>query len=259
MGRYTERMIALVEAGGGQVSEQMFVDKPGVLVLSTAEGVRREALQLFDQLNIYTGQSNEDRLAEFTARITYLSFPNNPDQAKSESQRLHALLKASGHTSPYEVAGLQPNVLVAGISIETMLEIIANKYAIGRVCSSRTDAMTVPLFRVPDAGPEVQRVIRAYIKSVAPLHSALIASVMQSDTQGLSGKDLKEIINMGHPGYKAGFMVVAATPDFWEKKIARRLSDNPDGVELELRGILKQLADALHQVCPEIHPSSQYA
>lgn len=253
MSEYREKMVALVEASGGIVTENLFVEKPGVMVLSTQDAVSEGAKIVFNKMHIWSGQSPEDQLAEFIARITYFSFPNDAHDSESASKHLHTLLRNSGHTSPYEVAKLRPNVLVAGIAIETMLEIIANKYAIGRICSSRTDAMKNPLFRIPNAPPSLQEKIRSFIRETEKIHTVFNNALHRENFGALTAKDQKEIINMGHSGYKAGYMVIAADVDFWNQKLERRLADKIDGVELELRGVLKQILYELLKVCPAIH------
>lgn len=259
---YRLSAIDLVEAGDGEVSEELFVEKPGALVLATDQGITNEARKLFDKLNLDSNQNDDDRLAEFIARITYLSFPNDPERAREESVKLHARLRELNHNSPYEVATQRPNILVAGPSIETLFEMVANKYGIGRVSSSRTEAMNSPLFRIPEGNDYLRTEIRSFLRETRARYdqwrAGLDKDALKKD--GTTPKDVLEVLNMLHPGTKAGHMVIAAAPDFWEKKLGRRLADHPDGVERELRAVLKPIADALNKVYPGIiHSSAYYA
>ncbi|MBP6945199.1 hypothetical protein KBD61_00725 [Patescibacteria group bacterium] len=243
----------LIEAGDGVVSEGLFVNMPGVMVLATDDGLTDSARALFQRLNIFTGQSDTDLLAEFIARVTYLSFPFDQKMSREASGRLHTQLKTMGHTSPYEVAAVRPSVLVAGLAIETLFEFVANKYEIGRMTSSRTRAMNTPLYRIPSSDSPLSDAIRSY------LHDSIRAyEAWRSKLPDQASKDVTESLNILHPGCKAGYMVVAGDPSFWNKKISRRLVDHDDGVEHELRSVLYRIADLLHGCDPSINAASFY-
>lgn len=263
---FRESARLMIEAGGGRVGDNIFVEHPGVMVLCKHGQLQDQALKLFESLNLYLDQAPLSLLAEFTARITYLSFPAEPDDSGQQSRRLHQLLKQLGHSSPDKLSQEPVSVLVAGLAVETQFELVANKFRIGRTSSSRTAVMDLligkdgavkrqPLYRIN--GPEAFRVaLRQHIRQQIQAHidwrQSLSRKQLGLGGRGLPKKNWQELVNMSQPGNKAAYQVVAGDSEFWHKKLTRRLADF-DGAEHELRLVCARIYAMLRRLEPALY------
>ncbi|EKD92742.1 MAG: hypothetical protein ACD_28C00346G0004 [uncultured bacterium] len=283
MSSFQEKMVDLVEETGGKVSDERYIIEPGVMVMSIAGKVSEQAKTLMAKMNINSEQSEAEQLAEFGARLTYLSFPNKPESIE-EAETFLNRLKQSNHTSPYRLLGeAQENlasVLVTG-SLENMIEIMCHKGRVARLSSSRTNAMSNPLFTLE--GPlEQQKLQRRLIE--ASLHSRRELLIELAHSQGLSldssqdildqqrtiikaelglfspalnPKDREELddalerLNAQYPATKASFFINSMSLSDWNWTLSKRMIEK-GSVEIGLIEILKKVATVLHAVCPEV-------
>lgn len=282
-----ENMALMVETAGGVVSDKRFVEKPGVVVLNAGNGLTPIANELVRLFNINTDQSSSRQLSELAARITYFKFPKKA-QSLEDSNHFHDRLAASGHLSPYD-ASSGVSILFAGISLETALEIIANKGNVGRTTSSRTDAMIDPLFALQ--GPEKLRLYQRnrilaalndktetlrqmckesgvdlqnfenVLDQTLPILRASLGLSMSGKLSPAQKRELDqalENLNKQDPGSKATFLIDAKPARQWGWLFSGRLSE-ANTVEAELVDVLTLAADNLNAVIPEvIRPSLQY-
>jgi hypothetical protein len=219
-------MKSLVVRSGGIVDD-IFVSKHGIMLLSDESGITDEAHSLFDFVNISCQQADNLRLAEFTARLTYLSFPESQDYSPEEyHNKLHEL----GHTSPYNLKKVA--FFIVGLSIEMVLEIVSGKANhSGRLTSSNTSAMSDTLYFVGDTAI-TPFLVRKYVKSFLKLRKTF--------TKGLPLMTRNQF-NLGN---KASAIVVSMTRVEWLTLIDSRLRSD-SGCELEYVIILEKIKSLL--------------
>ena len=129
----------LVTLSGGKVNNRI-VEKVGISVLYdynlTADG--KKIIAHFAKIrndDFDSGKMTDfHKLVDFSARITYLSYN------KTSAVELRNKLKVLGHLNVYDLNGIA--VLVAGCSLECILELVSNR--VNRSCrltSSKTQAI----------------------------------------------------------------------------------------------------------------------
>lgn len=279
-------MTHLTEEAGGQVEDGLFVVKPGVILLYTGQELTEEGARLIERMNINTDQPPEKQVAELAARLTYFSFPQAPESLAA-SDKFHDRLRDLGHTSPYRVINGYAQdhnavMLFAGICAETALEVIANKGHEGRVSTSRTEAMSSPLFRldgseesqawqrmrIKDALESKRKTLRLMAEKVGYSLSSerdildhakkiLRASLKLPNEGALSFADQKrwddelERFNRQDPGSKALYLVDGKSLQHWGEWFLQGRLKEWATIEAELLEVLIQVADKLHSVFPE--------
>lgn len=220
-----EVMSNLVVASGGRLDGR-FVKEHGILLLSNEGGVTSEALTLFDAVNISSNQPDDMRLFEFTARITYLSFPKTPNY---DPALYHENIQSKGHISPYNLKTYA--FLVTGLSIEMVLEIVSGKANnSGRLTSSDTIAMNETLYYSGDDENS------AYIESCTNLFLKLRGTFDTAVPVGVRNQ-----LNLSN---KASAIVVSMERDEWLQLIEARLHPETN-CELEYQLILRRISNIL--------------
>lgn len=213
----------LVQLAGGKVDDRI-VTKVGISVLYdfglTADGNR--ILNHFAQLrkDDYDGGKMSDfhRLVDFAARITYLSYH------KTSAKELRQKLKEKGHLSVYDMHGVA--VLVAGCSLECILELVSNR--LNRSCrltSSKTIAAIDTLY----SNSIDQKWLTKFL--------ALRSNFLESTDYNLETKNLFNL------SAKAGYTVISMGLRDWYFVLNGRLKD-PD-LEEEVREVLTAILDQL--------------
>eukprot|EP01119_Soliformovum_irregulare_P018038 TRINITY_DN5466_c0_g1_i2.p1 TRINITY_DN5466_c0_g1~~TRINITY_DN5466_c0_g1_i2.p1 ORF type:complete len:1067 (+),score=393.58 TRINITY_DN5466_c0_g1_i2:284-3484(+) len=139
---------------------------------------------------------------------------------------------------------LMATFLIAGISVETSMELIAHKEArVARLTSSKTMAMNFPLFRIQGWETWEQK---RYLEGV--LHQRL--KFENSHAPRKSWEDGNEIWNITAPGCKStALCYTMSLRDFHGVFIGRM---GPHGNEKEVREIVRRMADILHEFYPDI-------
>lgn len=121
--KYRKIHAQVISNSGGLVTGDIFVTKTGVMITKRSQ-LTDKAKSLFDILNIDQSATDSEQHAEFNSRLTYLSFKNKKTDSSDYN---HKMIHEYGHRSVYndEVVTL----LIAGCSVETMLEFIAHNEA----------------------------------------------------------------------------------------------------------------------------------
>lgn len=213
----------LVTLAGGKVNHRI-VEKVGIAVLYdynlTSEGTKiinhfaKIRKDDFDQGKM----TDFHKLVDFSARITYLSYD------KTSAVDLRNKLKALGHLNVYDLNGIA--VLVAGCSLECILELVSNR--VNRSCrltSSKTKAAIETL----------------YSKQIDPLwleqFLSLRASYLEQTEHSL------ETSNLFNLSAKCGYAVISMGMRDWNFLLNARLRD--EGLEEELREVLTKIREQL--------------
>ena len=240
-----EWMISLVKGSGGVVEDGRFVTRPGCLVLART-GITPEAHALLHTLNIGEGPGYE-QLAEVNSRLTYLSFRDAPT---SSTPYLNKMGRELQHLSVF--AAYHVTFLLAGIGLETSLELIAHREArVARLTSSNTKAMDDPLFRLqgpPEATGRQRKLILDALASrqirgglALPLHA-----------------DEREFLNINHPGSKATAITFTMGLKDYHTLFIGRLP--VAGNEVEVREVCGMMCRQLHADYPlVIRSPEEYA
>lgn len=228
--KYKQIMSDLVNKSFGH-TEGNFVSKPGVMLLHNYEGLTTQSKDLFYHFNICKNQSDLLQLSEFCSRITYLSFK---DTVEDSTEYHKKMIQTYGHLSPYSMN--TPCFLIAGCSIEAMLEFVAHKEAsIARLTSSMTKAMDEPLF-VIDSDIE-----KEYITKQLELRMEY--------QEKLNYLPL-EYKNRLYLANKATAFVVGMNLKDWHKTFIGRISHY--GVEKEMVNLCSRICEILHTYYPLI-------
>lgn len=235
MNNYQEKHKLLITEAGGLVDD-IFVEDVGVL-LTKKSSISKKALDLFEKINIDSERPEYEQHAEFNSRLTYLSFKKNKESSKEYNEKM---INEYGHRSVYNDE--QVTFLVAGCSIETMLEFIAhNEAKISRLTSSKTNAQNETLYRIITKGVSKEfikiqkKIVKTYLSEVASL------SIPNNDIE----KEIKNILNLGN---KAVSFTISMSIKDWHKTLIGRLSHN--GVEYEMLEILEKIVEILKHEYP---------
>lgn len=229
--------IKLIEAAGGTVSEDLFVEKAGVIITKVSS-ITEEAKSLFDIMNIDTSNTDTEQHAEFNSRITYMSFK----EEKSDSRQFNKdMVEKHQHLSVYNDEYV--TFLIAGVGVETSLEFIAhNEAKIARLTSSKTKSQDHPLYKVNQKNMDSQKELIKEQISLKEKYRDIIED--------------REIFNINTFGSKAVSFTITMSLKDWHKTLIGRLSNN--GVELEMLEIMEVIAKMLKERYPLINTVEEY-
>lgn len=213
---YIQIATELVQQAGGQVKGRI-VQQVGVTLMYdyglTIEG--RQLINFFAQKRQDNFDNNQmtdyHRLVDFAARITYLSYYQTT--AKVLQQRL----KNKGHFGVYETKEVA--VLVAGCSLECILELVSNR--LNRSCrltSSKTKAAINTLY--------ANTIDENWLEQFLVLRE----QYLQQTEAAL------EYQNQFNLSAKCGYAVISMGMRDWYFLLKSRLSD--EGLEEEVRQVL---------------------
>ncbi len=236
MNKYKKIHSELIKKAGGLVEEDLFVTKVGVL-LTKKSSLSSQATELFNQLNIDTSVSESEQHAEFNSRITYLSFKNEKTSSIEYNRKM---IQEYGHRSVYNDEYV--TFLIAGCSVETMLEFIAhNEATIARLTSSKTNAQNETLYRIqktnlsPDFIEFQKSMVKEYLKNIKTMCNP------KNDIEN-------EICNILNLGNKAVSFTITMNIKDWHKTMIGRLSNH--GVEYEMLEIMENILEILKKEYP---------
>lgn len=223
-------MHRLVRETGGAIEQERFVTRPGcMLIARTAATPAGRALM--QGLNIGESADYAD-LAELGSRLTYLSFADAPDAERSRAYLTKVAVEAQ-HLSIFGAS--HATFLVAGIAVETSLELVAHREArVARLTTSNTKAMDAPLFRLQGSAEAQARQRRDIL-------AALAAFGPRADGE-------RELANMQHPGSKATALTFTMCLKDFHTLFIGRLPAR--GNELEVREICARMCEILHTEYP---------
>ncbi len=239
MNKFKERHIKLIENAGGVITEDLFVEKVGV-VITKKPTLTEAAEKLFDAMNIDDTESDAAQHAEFNSRLTYLSFKDEKSSSKNYN---HKMIKEHGHRGVYNDE--QITVLISGCSIETMIEFLAhNEATVARLTSSKTTAQDEPLYRV-----QTKSISDDFIETQKNMIRSFETTRLKNRIFIDEKSDIeKEIYNIMNIGNKAVSFTISMSIKDWHKTLIGRLSNS--GVETEMIEILSDLTDQLFNEYP---------
>jgi len=235
--RYLERLIKLIEKTGGEVEDSFFVLKPGCSIIAKTE-VTPTGEELFRLMNIDLARAGYEQLAEFTGRMTYLAFPEQPKDSREYNRRMTEEHQHLSVISSYSVT-----FVLAGIAIETSHELCAHGEAkVGRLTSSKTKAMDRTLYRVLGTDEEVA----SQKKFIREFMSFKYGS--ESEAKVRNGSRGTEFANMLNVGMKATALNYTMNLKDYHKLFIGRLGEQ--GNETDLQIICSMMCEQLHERFP---------
>lgn len=248
---YRQRMKGLILAAGGEIEDNLFVTKPGVKMIAETEFSRAENLwSIFSSLkcnsDIFNGQGTAYLgLAEFNAKLADLN---------SKESNIHEFLETMadefGHLSVFQMT--QVSFFIAGISMETSMELVAHSEAeIGRLTSSKTQAMLGPFYRI--WGTPEEREIQKRLIIAAQVARFRVS---QSFVFGKFDNSV-EWYNINNLGSKATALTFTMKLKDFHKFFTGRLSRH--GNEQEVQEVCRLMCETLHRCYPVvIQPPEHY-
>lgn len=236
MNKYKKNHTLLIQEAGGIVEDNLFVTKVGVLLTKQSK-VTSQAQQLFDKLNIDTNVNESEQHAEFNSRITYLSFK---DEKTSSIEYNRKMIHEYGHRSVYNDEYV--TFLIAGSSIETMLEFIAhNEATVARLTSSKTNAQNETLYRIQERNLTSDFIL--FQKNMVKEYLSKL-----KEYQKPINEIENEICNILNLGNKAVSFTITMNIKDWHKTMIGRLSNH--GVEYEMLEIMESILEILKKEYP---------
>lgn len=231
---YKGNMKKMIEFGNGVITEERFVEKPGVGILSKTE-LTNEGKDIFNTLNIDTSKEEYEQIGEFAGRITYNTFPSTP---KDSAEYTKNMVEHHQHLSVF--SSVVVTFLVAGISVETTLEFVAHHEGdVARITSSNTKAMNDCYYRVQ--GTEEERALQKEIVKDS------IKIIKQHDAHN---RMKTEFANMTLAATKTSAFSISMNIKNWHKTLIGRLSKK--GNETEVREVCEIIANKLHNLYPSV-------
>jgi hypothetical protein len=233
-----DKLIHLIESGGGAVEDGLFVIEPACVLIATHE-LSPDGQQLLADLHIDRSRPPYEQFAEFNSRITYLSFPRQEGTSSEAYNRdmveKHQHLSVHGATSG--------TFLLAGIALETSMELIAHGEAkVARLTSSKTRAMNEPLYRLLGSAEE-RELQRTFIRAFLELRSQF-----EEDCQPRATLEGNEFFNLLNLGCKATALTYTMSLKDYHKLFIGRLPEA--GNEHEVRDICARMCRILHERYP---------
>eukprot|EP00004_Rigifila_ramosa_P018923 TRINITY_DN4766_c0_g1_i1.p1 TRINITY_DN4766_c0_g1~~TRINITY_DN4766_c0_g1_i1.p1 ORF type:complete len:352 (+),score=104.91 TRINITY_DN4766_c0_g1_i1:485-1540(+) len=150
--------------------------------------------------------------------------------------------------------------LVAGCSIETMLEFVAHgEFSVARLTSSRTQAMSLPLFALVDAGEAERASARSSIAVQMSQTKKLLRAGAGSSVpvRGESKTDTEVRNTTSFPCSKAAVFCLTGRLSAFHQMLIGRLSG--EGNELTVVQVAARIADELHAHFPAaVQPAAWY-
>jgi len=237
---FKKRHTQVILGAGGVVTDNLYVSKVGVM-LTKKSSITPDAQKLFDRMNIDTEMSESQQHAEFNSRLTYLSFKEDP---RSSANYHNMMIKELGHRSIYNDEIV--TFLIAGCSIETMLEFMAhNEATIARLTSSKTKAQDHNLYRL-----RVDGQAEAFVKTQKSMIQ-MVEKMREEKRKTINENDPveSEVFNILSLGCKAVSFTITMSIKDWHKTLIGRLSSH--GVESEMIEILNDVTDILNIEYPD--------
>lgn len=243
MDKYKKKHKSIILKSGGQVEDDLFVTKVGVLMTKKSR-VTKEAIDLFEDLNIDQDTLECEQHAEFNSRITYLSFK---DKKTSSKEYNNMMINELGHRSVYNDEHV--TFLISGCSLETMLEFVAhNEATVARLTSSKTFSQNDTLYRIQTKGLSEEFI--QYQKDTV----LKFVSMFRKEDNKLNELE-NEINNILNLGNKAVSFTITMSIKDWYKTIIGRLSHH--GVENEMIEIVEEILSILQKEYPFFFKSKE--
>lgn len=130
-----ENISELIKLSGGEVIDNRFVSKPGVMLISkTVNCIPEEVANLFNLTD------DNKQLPELNARITYMNFK------EGKEDYLEEIVNVKKHQSI--LSNINLGFLIAGVKGETVLEFVSSSADVSRQTTSRTRSADDTLYVV---------------------------------------------------------------------------------------------------------------
>ena len=242
---------SLIEAAGGEVVEcrkgrKRFVTNPGVVLPYDRRQFAASFLPVLEQLRVDPVQDVPTQLAEFLARLTYLS--RGPNEGRQGDRFVHKVALDFGHGG---IAGLESEpVLFAGVSDEIVKELLSHEHGevvaarVGRLTSANTAAMEETLYVVSPI-PQFQAREILFIEEYLDWSDEFNR---RNPVPVMSAQYRKEHVGRLNLGIKATTVTIAMSTMNWKWLFMGRLKS--DGNEDEVRRIAARACLLLHQRYP---------
>lgn len=217
-----------------------FVTSPGVKLISTSQPTPEFACAMDPEHD----DSDSDwsvRSGEFKARLCYMAFPEtvsfgarDEDQAKSY---VRAVCLNRGHLSVWNA--WYAEFLICGISVETMIELLAHTEAkTSRMTTSKTAAQLHPSYRL--SGTEAQ---------MGAMKEIVLRWVDTRKAEGRRGLTMEQS-NMLNPGIKCGALTFCMSLKDYARFLRGRTC--VEGNETEVREVALEMLRQLNTSYPAI-------
>lgn len=224
-----EWLAKIIDTSGGVIEEGLFVVQPGIRILQESR-LAPGAIEILGSLNIPSKRQEYEQVAELNSRLTYLSFRDEPDL---DGKYLKRVAAEAQHLSVF--ATTYVTFIIAGISLECSMELIAHKEArVARLTSSRTIAMNDTLYSVRGTERE-----RAWQKQTI---ARFLPTRQEQDGVSL------EITNQANLGSKATALTYTMNLKDFHSLFIGRLPLG--GNEEEVREVCGRMCDQLHDKYP---------
>jgi hypothetical protein len=139
--------------------------------------------------------------------------------------------------------------LIAGVALETSLELIAhNEATIARLTSSKTQAMNVPLFRVQGPDTSAQQFLIREVLRVRTKFENLWKPHQNWNFDAGHQSLGTELFNMALPSTKTTCLCYSMQLSDFHKLFIGRMG--PDGNEYDVRHVVRRMAEILHEKYP---------
>ncbi len=220
---YMERF--LVNRSGGHVHKgSKVVSKVGIMPVLLGGELTKTASRLFDEIlqgywggGITTSLTDQEKFVDFSAKLTYMSFNN------TEPKPLLEKLVNLGHLNCFEYKPYA--FLVAGCSLEAVLELVSNRY-------NRSCRMTS------------SNCIHATSTLYCPYIDEDFLDKFLALKEECGKVGCREENNMHNLSGKAGYLMISMEKGEWYSLITSRVRDNG---EKEVTDILLQIKRMLDE------------
>jgi len=152
-----ESLKKMIIMTGGEV-DGIFVTKPGCQIINHQQ-TTTEAAAIFETFNIDIQRPLYEQNAEFNSRLTFFSFKKDVSSSEKFNRDMVEVYK---HHSVY--GNNYVTFLIAGITIETILELVSTREArVSRLTSSKTKAMSQTLYRIFNENENQKQAINEFV------------------------------------------------------------------------------------------------
>jgi adenylate kinase family enzyme len=209
---------------GAEIENDIFVIKPGISIIAETKT---------ENNNLFYNEENSDyvKLGGFSAKICYMS-------EKTEKELCEDMAKYN-HYSIYN--GIYITFLIAGVSIETMIELMSHKESsISRQTTSKTISQNMPYYRVQGTFEQIE-LQKKYILEYLKLKKSYEQEFKKTN-------QIPEFFNMLDLGCKCACFEYTMSLKDLRKTITSRILKF--GNETEVRYVFMKILDILYNKYP---------
>jgi hypothetical protein len=235
------RMYRIIEGAGGAIDDLIFVTRPGVMAVTETPVLTPQAQKLFADMALDVEEPAYAQMVHFKTALTNLTFP---ETGKDTAGFIDKVVGKAAHRSVTN--DIKPVFLVAGVALETSLELIAHHEGdVGRLTSSATNAMNFPLYEI--SGTPLERLMQ---KREILAHVLRENSADAALNRRLLSDDGKEYVNRLHPACKVTALTYSMGLKDYHKLFIGRFA--PIGNEKGIQDVCLRMCEHLHAAYPLI-------